>query len=201
MLKTYGLLIVGMIMGLVIAASGWYLLKGDYTFQGSLIDPPVPAADIELTDQYGTLFRLSDQQGKIVLIFFGYTNCPDVCPVTLSDFMKIKQQLGEQAQNVKFVLITVDPERDGQEHLRKYLQRFDPNFIGLSGERADLERVWDDYGVYQEKKETGSAIGYLVDHTARVYAIDKNGNWRLTYPFGMETSKLIRDLKQLLKET
>ena len=150
MLKTNGLLIVGMIMGLVIATSGWYLLKGDYTFQGSLIDPPVPAADFELTDQYGKPFRLSDQQGKIVFIFFGYTNCPDVCPVTLSDFMKIKQQLGEQAPDVKFVFITVDPERDGQEHLRKYLQRIDPDFIGLSGEHADLERVWDDYGVYQE---------------------------------------------------
>lgn len=201
MVKTYGLLFIGILLGLIITTSAWYFLKGDYTYQGSLIDPPVPAADFELTDQYGTPFRLDDQRGNIVLIFFGYTNCPDVCPVTLSDFMAIKKQLGEQADNVKFVFITVDPERDRQEILQNYLQRFDPEFIGLSGDRAELEGVWKDYGVYQERQETGSAIGYLVDHTARVYAIDKSGNWRLTYPFGMETKKLLQDLKQLLKET
>jgi protein SCO1/2 len=200
MIKTYGLLIVGIVLGLIITSSAWYFLKADYTYQGSLIDPPVPAADFELIDQNGIPFRLSDQQGKIVLIFFGYTNCPDVCPVTLSDFITIKKQLGEQADGVEFVFITVDPERDGQEHLRNYLVRFDPEFTGLSGDRAELEGVWKDYGVYQERKETGSAIGYLVDHTARVYAIDKSGNWRLTYPFGMETKKMLQDLKQLLKE-
>lgn len=188
-------------MGLVIITSGFYFLEGEYTFQGSLIDPPVPAADFELSDQFGAQYRLSDREGKVVLIFFGYTNCPDVCPVTLSEFKKIKEKIGNRSEEVDFVFITVDPERDSPEYLHNYLERFDPVFIGLSGERSQLEKVWKDYGVYQERQETESAIGYLVDHSARIYAVDKNGNWRLTYPFGMETSKIIKDVNHLLDET
>lgn len=195
-----GILGVGVVIGLALAWFAWRALAGTYTFQGSLIDPPVPAADFELTDQDGRPFRLSDQQGKVVLIFFGYTHCPDVCPITLSEYKQIKRQLGERAENVQFLFITVDPERDTPERLNAYVRNFDPDFIGLTGSQAELEAVWESYYVYQARVESGSAAGYLVDHTARVYAIDRQNNWRLTYPFGMEVSKIVKDVSFLLRE-
>jgi protein SCO1/2 len=178
---------------------GWRAFQQDYEFRGSLIDPPAPAADFTLQDQHQHPYTLSDQKGKVVLLFFGYTNCPDVCPVTLAHFKQIKADLGEQAGEVQFVFITVDPERDTAERLKDYLPNFDPGFIGLTGSRADLEPVWKNYGVYQARQETGSAAGYLVDHTARTYLIDRQGNWRLTYPFEMEKDAILSDVRFLIK--
>ena len=179
---------------------GRQVLSGGYTFQGSLIDPPAPAADFALRDQNGEVFRLSDQKGKVVLIFFGYTNCPDVCPITLTDFKRIKDELGDLAVEVRFVLITVDPERDTVERLRDYLPGYDPSFYGLTGERAQLEKVWRSYGVYQAGQEAEGEAGYEVEHTARIYAIDKHGSWRLTYPLEMGRKAVIEDVRHLLKE-
>ncbi len=199
-MKSILMIAIGALIGLAAILLVWQVSERNYTYQGSLIDPPAEAADFELVDQDGQPFRLSDQQGKVVMIFFGYTNCPDVCPVTLSDFRRMKQQLGDLAENVRFVYITVDPERDTQERRKAYLLGFDPDFVGLSGEPEALQQVWTDYGVLVEKQETASAAGYLIDHTARVYAIDKQGNWRLTYPFGMEPEKIVSDVTHLLKE-
>jgi len=187
-----------LVVGLLLA--GWQVFAGSYTFQGSLIDPPVPATDFELIDQNGADFRLSDQVGKVVLIFFGYTNCPDLCPITLTDFKRIKAELGDQAEDIRFIFITVDPERDTLERLQNYLPSYDPAFIGLTGERSKLEATWKSFGVYQARQEVGSAAGYLVDHTSRIYVIDKQGNWRLTYPFEMNRKAIIDDLRHLLKE-
>lgn len=196
----YGMIGFGVVIGLLIALVAWQVLAQEYTYQGSLIDPPVKAGGFELLDQNGDLYKLSDQRGKVALIFFGYTHCPDVCPVTLSEFKQIKRQLGEQASGVEFIFITVDHERDTQEKLAQYLANFDPDFVGLTGEQSDLEAVYQNYGVYRAKQQTGSAAGYLVDHTARVFAIDKDGNWRLTYPFGMEVEKIYQDVRHLLME-
>lgn len=199
-MKRYGILGIGILIGLALMLVGWQIFESNYTYQGSLIDPPIPAADFTLTDQNGETFTLSQQQGKVVLIFFGYTNCPDVCPVTLSEYTQVKRQLQDQAEGVEFVFITVDPERDTPERMQTYMANFDPEFTGLSADRAELEPVWKAYGVYQEKVDSSSAAGYLVDHTARTYAIDKQGNWRLTYPFGMEVEKLTADVRHLLSE-
>ncbi|MEW5870319.1 MAG: SCO family protein [Chloroflexota bacterium] len=192
--------ILGMTIGLGLVLIAWYVTQRNYAYQGVVIDPPAPAADFELADQHGQPFHLRGQQGKIVLIFFGYTNCPDVCPVTLSEYKQIKAQLGEQAENVRFVFITVDPERDSPERLAAYLANFDSTFIGLSGTRAQLEPIWRSYGVYQEKRDVGSASGYLVDHTAITFLIDAQSNWHINYPFGMETEKIVADLQHLIKE-
>lgn len=191
---------VGGALGVVLLLLGWQAVFGTYTYQGSLIDPAVPAADFKLMNQYGEPFKLSDQRGKVVLIFFGYTNCPDVCPVTLSEFKYVKDGLGDQADEVTFVFITVDPERDTPEWLGTHLANFDPDFVGLTADRETLEEVWRDYGVYQEKQETGSAAGYLVSHTARSYAVDKEGNWRLTYPFEMDRKAILEDVRHLVAE-
>jgi len=190
---------VGLALGAALLLVGWRFVQQGYEFRGSLIDPPAPAADFILEDQYHQPFQLSDQNGKIVLLFFGYTNCPDVCPVTLAQFKQIKADLGEQASQVQFVFVTVDPERDTAQRLQEYLPNFDPQIIGLSGGRADLEPVWKNYGVYQARQDTGSAAGYVVDHTARTYLIDRQGNWRLTYPFEMDKDAILSDLRYLLK--
>jgi protein SCO1/2 len=188
-----------MLIGLVAIAGTQFFTKS-YTFQGSLIDPPIPAADFKLTDQNGDIFQLSDHTGEVVLIFFGYTHCPDVCPVTLSEFRQVKAQLGEKAERVQFVFITVDPERDTVDRINSYLAKFDPTFVGLTGDISDLDTVWKAYGVYAAKADSGSAAGDLVDHTARVYAIDVNGSLRLTYPFETGSDAMAEDVEHLVDE-
>lgn len=191
---------VGLLAGLLLLAAGRRILAQPYTFRGSQIEPAVAGADFTLTDQQGQAFRLSEQRGKLVLLFFGYTHCPDVCPVTLAEFTRIKADLGDQAKDVRFVFITVDPERDTVDALRAYMANFDPQFISLTSEREALEVVWKDYGVYQARQETSGASGYLVDHTARTYLIDGSGNLRATYPYEMTEADVVSDLKYLLRQ-
>jgi protein SCO1/2 len=200
-MKKYTLLGISIVIGLLATiGAAWFFMDQNYTYQGVLIDPPAQATDFSLKDQYGNTFRLSEQRGEVVLIFFGYTNCPDVCPVTLSEFKRIKADLGDQADRVRFVFITVDPERDTQERMQTYMNNFDSTFFGLSGERTELEPIWKAYGVYQERQDLGSAAGYLVDHSAIIYVIDQQGRWRLDYTFGMEVEKITKDLQYLLRE-
>lgn len=197
--RNYFLFGIALLLGLA-AVFATRVLDRSYTFKGSLIEPPLQAEDFTLNDQHGKTFRLSDHRGEVVLIFFGYTHCPDVCPVTLADFRQIKEQLGEEAGRVNFVFVTVDPERDSAERIAEHLANFDPGFIGLTGEPEELRAVWDAYGVYAEKAQAGSASGYLVDHTARVYVVDVNGNLRLTYAFGAENQTMAQDVDHLLDE-
>jgi protein SCO1/2 len=196
-----GLIGIGIIVGLAITlVGGWFLMDQNYQYHGVLIDPPAQAADFELTDQNGQPFRLSDQRGKIAVIFFGYTNCPDICPTTLGEFRKIHSQLGSKADQVEFIYITVDPERDSVERMKAYVQAFNPDFIGLTGEPSELEKVWKDYGVYHAKQNVDSAVGYVVDHSTRTYVIDSQGNWKLNFPFGMDSSLISQDLLHLIRE-
>ncbi len=190
---------VGVVIGLGLVFGAWQLSQRNYQYQGSLIEPPVPAADFKLTDTNGQPFRLSEQRGKLVLVFFGYTHCPDVCPVTLSQYKQLKALLDEKAEQVRFVFITVDPERDTVEEMARYVPNFDSSFIGLTGSLADLEQVWKSYGVYAARQPADEQGNYLVDHTARIYLVDQDGNWRLTFPFGMESSKIASDLEYLLR--
>ncbi|MBT3189842.1 MAG: redoxin domain-containing protein [Anaerolineae bacterium] len=191
-------LFAGILIGTVIIA-GIYFFTQPYAYQGSLIDPPLPAKDFSLVQADGTTFQLSDQEGELVLLYFGYTYCPDVCPTTLSDLAQAKKRLGDNdAANIQVVMITVDPERDTADHLQDYVMNFDPLFIGLSGDLEDLEAIWSNYGVYREKQINSGATGYLVDHTSRVYVLDTNGGLRLTFPFGMEAEAMADDLAQLL---
>ena len=201
-MKSKGLVLgVGGALLLLLALVGWQLLAKPYTYHGSLLETPVRAPEIELGDQHGNRFRLSDQRGKVVLLAFGYTNCPDVCPTTLAQFKQIKAGLGNDAESVRFAFITVDPERDTPERLSQFLGAFDPEFTGLGGSRSDLEQVWQEYGVFQQKQAPDSAGNYAVDHTARIYAIDENGNFRLTYPYDMDAAAIVEDVHHLVKES
>jgi protein SCO1/2 len=185
---------------LAVVVITFLVLPKPYTYQGSLIEPPVEAFQFELADAAGNQFRLEDHQGKIVLIFFGYANCPDVCPTTLADFKQVKEKLGEKAGQVSFVFITIDPERDTLENIDQYVNAFDPTFIGLSGSLEELQAVWDGYFVYREKVESDSKLGYLMDHTARVYLVDQEGLLGITFPFGISADAIYEDVNHILSQ-
>lgn len=199
MKSKYTWVAIGVVIGLGVVFGAWWLSLRNYRFQGSVIEPPVQAADFTLLDQNGDPFHLGDQRGKVVLIFFGYTHCPDVCPVTLSQYKQIKAQLGKKAEQVEFVFITVDPARDTVEEIARYVPNFDPSFIGLTGEQSALEQVWSNFFVYHAEGPADEQGNYLVDHTARIYLVDQLGNWRLTFPFGMESGQIVSDIEHLLR--
>jgi protein SCO1/2 len=176
-------------------------LSRPYTFRGSLVNPPAPASNFTLNDQYGQPFRLSDQRGKLILMFFGYTNCPDVCPATLAQFKQVDTRLGAQAEKIRFVFVTVDPQRDTPERMKTYLDAIDPNIVGLSGSQADLDPVWRDYGVYHQQQPGTSTDNYLevIEHSAPVYLVDTQGDLRLTYPPVPAVDDLLQDIRYLLR--
>lgn len=174
---------------------------GPKDFYGGVLDPPRPAPEFTLIDQRGDTFRLSDHRGDVVVLFFGYTTCPDVCPGTLAQYRNVKALLGEDADRVEFVFVTVDPERDSKERLAEYIALFDPEFYGLWETRERLEEVWRMYGVYVERVDTpDSSAGYLVNHSAVSYVIDPRGNLRLAHLYGTPNDQVVHDLKLLLSE-
>jgi protein SCO1/2 len=192
--------LIGLGVIAVLIAAGVWMLTQPYTFRGSVIEPAMRAPDISLAAHNSKTFKLSDQADNVVLLVFGYTHCPDVCPTTLAEFKKIRAELGTRAQRVRFVFITIDPERDTLEHLRGYLSIFDPAILGLSGAEAELEPVWKNYGVYRAKRDVGSAAGYLMDHSSRIYAIDRRGNLRVTFAYGTEVRDIVADVRYLVDE-
>jgi len=170
------------------------------SFRGTAYGEPYPAASqIELTRSDGETFRLSDQKGKIVLLFFGYTSCPDVCPTTLAELKLVMDDMGNKTKLVQVVFVSVDPERDTPEKIQAYVDHFNREFVGLSGSVEELEKIWKSYGVFREEVQSESAFGYIVNHTARVYLIDTDGNLRLSYGFQTPVEDIVNDLELLLK--
>lgn len=186
---------------LAVALVAGFAIKRPYTFHGTVIEPPLPVTDFTLQTANGESFHLSDQRGKIVLLFFGYTSCPDVCPITMGTFKQAYERLGDNAGKVAFVMITADPERDTPEKVAAYAAQFNPEFVGLSGSTAELEPIWKELGVFVEKQDSGSAAGYLVSHTSSVYVIDRNGGLAMTFPYGTSAVDITDDLTQLLKQS
>lgn len=196
------LLLVGLMSFLLIGAvaAGVYLFSEPASFRGTTYTEPYPVApEIELTHADGSSFRLSDMRGKVVMVFFGYTSCPDVCPTTMAELNQALGEMGEDANRVQVLYVTVDPERDTPERVQEYVNHFNSDFIGLSGSETELAEVWNDYGVYRAIVEGTSAAGYLVDHTARVTVIDQQGNLRISFPFDTPVEDIVHDLQLLLE--
>lgn len=189
---------LAMSFGVVAILLAKQMAARNYTYHGSLIEPPLAAFDFTLKDTSGDTFNLSDQRGKIVMLFFGYTHCPDVCPTTLSDFKKVHALIGEAADQVEFVFVTVDPARDTPQKVAQYVSAFHPSFIALTGAEIELQPIWEGYFVYRQKSDADSAAGYLMDHTARVYLIDPHGNLFLTFPFGLSADAMAQDVRHVL---
>jgi protein SCO1/2 len=185
-----------------VVAAGVFLFSKPASFRGTMYaEPYPPAPENELIRDNGTSFKLSEMRGNVVLLFFGYTSCPDVCPTTMAELKQALEELDENdAKQVQVLFVTVDPERDTPERVQEYVNHFNLDFIGLSGRESELTEVWKKYGVFREDVEGNSAAGYLVNHTARLTLIDRNGNLRLSYAFDTPVDNIVHDLKLLLKE-
>jgi protein SCO1/2 len=153
--------------------------------------------DFTLTDHTGKTRTLADFRGKIVVVFFGYTHCPDVCPTTLAELKVAKEQLGKDGKRVQVLFVTLDPERDTPQLLASYAPAFDPSFLGLYGDAAATARVAKEFKVFYQKVPGKTPDSYTVDHTAGSYVFDPQGRLRLYVRQG-NVSNLVADFKTLL---
>ena len=196
-IKFFGL---GMLLlaGLVVVVLLVSKMTRPYTYLGSVFNPPQPAPDFSTLDASGKNFTLSAQKGKIVLLFFGYTDCPDECPTTMATFKQVKAGLGQNGEKVRFILISIDPTRDTSAVLSAYVSQFDPAFTGITGTESVLEPIWQRYGVYVDKTMSAAGNGYTISHSTQVYLIDTQGNLRLTYAYGTSAADILQDIQHLL---
>jgi protein SCO1/2 len=180
-----------------------YTRLNRYQPYGTPLLTPRPAAEFTLVSAGNPNYRLSDLRGKAVFIFFGFVNCPDVCPTTLQDLKRVYTRLTPEEQaRVQVLLISVDPERDTPEILDRYARFFDPSFVGLSGTPETIAQVARNYGVFYKKSQIKSAQVYNVDHTASVFLIDPKGQLRLIYGQGklqQGPDRVVQDVRWLLK--
>jgi len=152
---------------------------------------------LELTDHTGRARRLEDFRGKAVVLFFGFTHCPDICPTTLAEISQAIRSLGPDAERVQLLMVSVDPERDTQDSLAKYVTAFDERFLGLRGDLAATRKVAAEFKIYFEKRKQGDS--YSVDHSAQSYVIDPQGRLRLLVRHDRIAQDLAPDLRTLLK--
>jgi len=155
-------------------------------------------SDFSLTDHNGRKVSLADFRGKAVAMFFGFTQCPDVCPTTLADMARVMKLLGPDAARVQVLFVTVDPERDTPALLKAYVPQFDPSFLGLYGDAEATAKVTRDFKIFVQKRPTGAPGQYTIDHSAQTLVFDPNGKLRLFLNYGMEPGKIAADLKTLL---
>jgi protein SCO1/2 len=154
--------------------------------------------ELRLTDHDGKPRSLADFRGKVVVVSFGFTHCPDVCPTMLADLAAAVKQLGEEGGRVQVLFVTVDPQRDKPELLRQYVPAFNPAFLGLTGDDAALAKVRKDFNVYASVREGKTPESYSVDHSAQMFVFDGGGKIRLVVPPGMAPQALASDLRLLL---
>jgi protein SCO1/2 len=156
--------------------------------------------DFSLLDPDGNVRTLADFKGKVVVMFFGYTQCPDICPTTLTEMQQVMSLLGPKSDKVQVLFVTVDPERDTAAILKQYVPSFDTRFLGLRpADEAALEKVAKDYKTYYKKVPGKSAGSYTMDHTAGSYAFDPEGRLRLYIKHAQGPEALAHDLKELMK--
>jgi len=198
-LRTILLVIGGLIIGIGFA---WLLINWliPPTYNGQVIDSKDPVTNFTLTGPGGESVSLVDFRDKVVILYFGYTFCPDVCPATMVELRTAMEELGRQADDVQVLMVSLDPERDTPEVLEKYVAHFNPSFIGLTGTEDEVIAASAPLGIFYEKEEGSAASGYLVNHTATVMVLDKRGHLRLLYPFGTEGEAMAADLRHLTRD-
>lgn len=186
---------IAIILGL---ATGIYFFR-PHTFHGTVIQSPETSYDFTLTGGNGDV-SLSDFRGKLVLIYFGYTFCPDICPATLGNVNQALKEIGAKAEDVQLIMVSLDPQRDTPEKLEQYVAHFNPTFIGITGTQEQVDTVTSLYGIFYEKKEGSEATSYLIDHTATLMVIDREGYLKLVFPFGVTADEIADDLKYMLRQ-
>ncbi|MGD8788577.1 MAG: SCO family protein [Burkholderiales bacterium] len=155
--------------------------------------------DFELVDQNGKLRHLADFRGKIVVMFFGYTHCPDVCPITLAEFNAALKTLGDAASRVQVLFVTVDPQRDTPDVLRGYVTAFNPSFLGLTGTPEQIAKVAREFKIVYQQSPGSSPETYSVDHSAGTYIFDGKGRLRLFASYGQDSESISSDIEKLLE--
>ncbi len=156
------------------------------------------ARKLSMTDFNGKPFELKQFKGKVLFVFFGFTQCPDVCPTTMAELAEVRRRLGADGSRVQGVFVSVDPERDSADVLKAYLQGMDPSFIGLRGSLDQTEAVAREFKVFYQKVPTKSGASYTMDHTAGAFVFDTDGQVRLFVRYGMGVDALTADIRQLL---
>jgi len=157
------------------------------------------AKDLRLKDHFGKVRTMADFKGKIVVTFFGFTQCPDVCPTSMATMAEVKRLLGDRGNLLQVLFITVDPDRDTLPLLQAYMQNFDPTFLALRPEPEELKSVADDFKIYYKKVEGKTPTSYTMDHSAGKYIFDTEGQIRLLSGYGTEAAVIAQDIEALLK--
>lgn len=156
------------------------------------------AKDFQLTDHQGQQRKLADYKGKVVVLFFGYIHCPDICPTTLSDLASVMERLGPDANKVQVLFVTLDPERDKPEILAKFVPSFNPSFIGLYGSADEIAKTAKEYKLLYNKQPGKRPGNYTLDHSAGTYIYDPAGKLRLYASYGQGVDALVSDIRILL---
>lgn len=154
--------------------------------------------ELALTDHHGKPRTLADFKGRVVVIFFGFTHCPDVCPATLAELAQVAKELGPDAEKMQVLFVTVDPERDTPELLRQYVPSFNPDFLGLYGDAAATAQAAKEFKIFYQK-QTQPGGSYSVDHSAGTYVLDPQGRLRLYAQYGAGAPALLHDIRILLQ--
>jgi protein SCO1/2 len=157
-------------------------------------------SDITLVNQDNQPMTLANLHGKAIVMIFGYTHCPDVCPMGMSDMRRIKRQLGDDANKAAFVFLSVDPDRDTPQVIKPYVRAFDESFIGLTGDIPSLQKfVYALDGLFEKQKPTGDdPDSYVMAHTSFTYLIGPDGKWRMKYPFGTPVDTIVNDVRGVI---
>ena len=168
------------------------------TFVGTDISSVRMDTAFSLKDFNGRIRTLEDFKGKVVVLFFGFTHCPDICPTTLTDLKKTMVLLKDKASAVQVIFITLDPARDTEDVLKKFIPTFNSSFLGLTGTESDIDKVANQLKIFNKKVNDGSKAGYTIDHSAGLYVIDKKGSIKLHVSNGQKPEDLARDLAKLI---
>ncbi len=168
-------------------------------FNGVELTDLKTAPEISLADADGNLFELGAQRGRVVLLFFGYTHCPDICPTTLADWSRVRAALGADADKVRFVFVSVDPDRDTPAISQAYATRFNPAFIGLTADDATIARLRSGLNLVAQVEQADSSGVYGVAHSSQVYLVDQKGRLRILYPFGSTAGDMLGDIQRLVR--
>lgn len=200
------LAVLGVVLGLLVAYVGIRLatgqpLVGPPRLNGIVMQSPQPMPNFTLTGHDNQQHSLHDYRDKVVLLYFGYTYCPDVCPATMWELSQAVEALPEKARDqVQVIMVSVDPERDTLKKLADYVAHFNPSFIAMTGTMDDILAATTPFGIYFEAHEGSAESGYLIDHTASVTVLDKDGYMRLVYPFNTPAEDISADLAVLARE-
>ena len=183
---------------ITILGVSFYFLR-PYAFHGTIIQSNDPAFDFQLASATGNVSP-SDYRGKLVMLYFGYTNCVDICPATLATAGQALRQLGKNADDVQLIMISLDPTRDTPKVLVEYVTQFHPSFVGVTGTKEQLEETATLYGIFYEMTGNVESMDHTLDHTATLLVLDREGYLKLAYSFGVTANEIAEDLKYMLRQ-